>query len=163
VLSGGGSNGAWEVGVLWGLAHYGNPEDFAYDWITGVSAGAINSAALTGFAPSEIAEATEFLSETFTTLTTDQIWRVWPEGLKYSVLNKPSLLDDSPAVEFMTNFLSDPRFVDGFKRDFTLGAVNVETGEYHTFTRDNITFGPELAQAAMASGSIPTVFEPRHF
>lgn len=28
VMSGGGSNGAWEVGVLWGLVHYGNPEDF---------------------------------------------------------------------------------------------------------------------------------------
>ena len=23
VLSGGGDNGAWEVGVMWGLAHYG--------------------------------------------------------------------------------------------------------------------------------------------
>lgn len=58
----------------------------------------------------------------------------------------------------MTGFLSDPRFSEGYKRDFTLGAVNVETGEYHTFTRDNVSFGPELAQAAMASGSIPTVF-----
>ena len=28
ILSGGGSNGAWEVGVLWGLTHYGDPEDF---------------------------------------------------------------------------------------------------------------------------------------
>ena len=63
----------------------------------------------------------------------------------------------------MTNFLKDPRFAEGFKRDFTLGAVNVETGEYHTFTRDNVTFGSELAQAAMSSGSIPTVFEPRFF
>ena len=39
VLSGGGSNGAWEAGVLWGLTHYGNPEDFAYDWISGISLG----------------------------------------------------------------------------------------------------------------------------
>jgi predicted acylesterase/phospholipase RssA len=28
VLSGGGSNGAWEVGVIWGLVHSGNPSDF---------------------------------------------------------------------------------------------------------------------------------------
>lgn len=24
-LSGGGDNGAWQAGVLWGLTHYGNP------------------------------------------------------------------------------------------------------------------------------------------
>ena len=42
-LSGGSNNGAWEAGVLYGLTHYGNPEDYAYDVITGVSAGSINT------------------------------------------------------------------------------------------------------------------------
>ena len=28
VLSGGGSNGAWEAGVIWGLVHYGDPDDY---------------------------------------------------------------------------------------------------------------------------------------
>jgi predicted acylesterase/phospholipase RssA len=65
VLSGGGSNGAWEIGVLWGLTHYGNPSDFEYDWITGVSAGAINTSAFTGFAPGQELEATEFISDIF--------------------------------------------------------------------------------------------------
>jgi len=51
-LSGGGSNGAWEAGVLWGLAHDNpNVEDFYYEVVTGVSAGAINSAGLAGFSP----------------------------------------------------------------------------------------------------------------
>ena len=42
-LSGGGSNGAWEMGVLWGFLHYGNPDDFRYDVVTGISAGSINA------------------------------------------------------------------------------------------------------------------------
>jgi len=42
-LSGGGSNGAWEMGVLWGFLHNGNPEDFKYDVVTGISAGSINA------------------------------------------------------------------------------------------------------------------------
>ena len=42
-LSGGGSNGAWEMGVLWGFLHYGNPDDFRYDVLTGISAGSINA------------------------------------------------------------------------------------------------------------------------
>jgi len=50
VLSGGGSNGAWEVGVLYGLLHNGNPADFQWDHITGISAGAINTAGLVGWA-----------------------------------------------------------------------------------------------------------------
>lgn len=42
-LSGGGSNGAWEMGVLWGFMHYGDPADFKYDVVTGISAGSINA------------------------------------------------------------------------------------------------------------------------
>ena len=53
VLSGGGANGSWEAGVLWGLTHYGDPADFAYDWISGISAGAINTACLSGWAKGE--------------------------------------------------------------------------------------------------------------
>jgi len=68
VLSGGGANGAWEVGVLWGLLHYGNPDDFAYDWISGISAGSINTAALSGWAKGTEKEATEWLSYTWANL-----------------------------------------------------------------------------------------------
>jgi len=48
-LSGGGSNGAWEAGVIWGLINYGNPADFEWDVITGVSAGSWNAAMLSGW------------------------------------------------------------------------------------------------------------------
>ena len=73
-MSGGGSNGAWEAGVLWGLANSGNPEDFYYDVVTGVSAGAINTAGISGFAPEDVINAAQFLSDTWNTLTNDQIW-----------------------------------------------------------------------------------------
>lgn len=43
VLSGGGTNGAWEAGVIWGLTHYGNPEDFYWDVHNGISIGSINT------------------------------------------------------------------------------------------------------------------------
>ena len=53
-MSGGGSNGAWEAGLVWGLAHYGKPEDFYWDVLTGASAGSINSAMMTPWAPNEV-------------------------------------------------------------------------------------------------------------
>lgn len=63
VMSGGGSNLAWEAGVLWGLLHYGDPENYRYDVTTGVSAGAINSAAIAGWDIGKELEATEWLSD----------------------------------------------------------------------------------------------------
>ena len=74
-MSGGGSNGAWEAGVLWGLAHYSeNKEDFFYEVTTGVSAGAINTAGLAGYAPEEIVELSEFLSDTWSGASNESIW-----------------------------------------------------------------------------------------
>ena len=48
-LSGGGSLGAYEAGIIYGLMHEGNPQDFEWDVVTGVSAGAINAAAVSVF------------------------------------------------------------------------------------------------------------------
>ena len=45
-LSGGGSKGAYEAGVIYGLMHEGDPADYDWDVITGVSVGAINTAAI---------------------------------------------------------------------------------------------------------------------
>jgi len=58
VMSGGANNGAWEIGVLWGLAHYGNPEDYYWDVISGISAGAINASGTAGWKPEEVLEMT---------------------------------------------------------------------------------------------------------
>jgi predicted acylesterase/phospholipase RssA len=71
-----------------------------------------------------------------------------------------SLLDSSPALDTLKGLLAQSQFVNGYKRDFTIAAENVETGEYTLFTRDNVLFGDQLAQAALSSGSIPTVFPP---
>ena len=50
VLSGGSNNGAWEAGVIWGLTHYGDPADYTWDVVSGVSAGAINTGGIATWA-----------------------------------------------------------------------------------------------------------------
>lgn len=74
VLSGGANNGAWEAGVIWGLANYGNESDFYYDVMTGVSAGSINTGGIAGFAPNDIKNAAQYLSEAWKSASNDQIW-----------------------------------------------------------------------------------------
>ena len=62
VLSGGSNNGAWETGVMWGLVNYGNSTDFTWDVVTGVSAGAINTAGIATWAPGTEKDMIEWLS-----------------------------------------------------------------------------------------------------
>ena len=71
VLSGGGANGAWEAGIMWGLTHYGNPEDFYWDVHTGISAGSINTISQIGWAPNETLEATQYISDQWASLVTN--------------------------------------------------------------------------------------------
>lgn len=101
VMSGGANNGAWETGVIWGLTHYGNPADFTWDVVTGVSAGAINTGAVVLFKTGDEVAMTEFLSETWQGLTTHDVWVArkggYP-GLAYHMFESPSLLNDDPLV-----------------------------------------------------------------
>ena len=107
VMSGGGSNGAWEAGVIWGLAHYGNESDFYYEWVSGVSAGSINTLGFVGWAPNEVYDMTEWLVGLYAAITNDQLFSFWPnwtdtDHLEEYLLSNPSFLNDEKAVQFMT-------------------------------------------------------------
>lgn len=80
LLSGGGNNGAWEAGVLYGLVNYGDPTDFAYDVLTGVSAGSINAAGLAGWEVGKEVEAAQWLSDLWKNLKTSDVWKDWRFG-----------------------------------------------------------------------------------
>ena len=73
-LSGGGSNGSWEAGIIWGLLHYGDQADYTWDVVTGVSAGSINTAAFAGWDVGTEYEASEWLSDLWQNLHTSDVW-----------------------------------------------------------------------------------------
>ena len=74
VLSGGGSNGAWESGVLWGLLHYGDRFDYMYDVVAGVSIGSINASGIAVFDIGKEKEATEYIYSTWENIDSDSIY-----------------------------------------------------------------------------------------
>jgi len=75
VLSGGSNNGAWEAGVMWGLVHYGkNVDDFAWDNVSGVSAGAINTGGIATWATGTELEMTEWLSTKWEYMTNESLY-----------------------------------------------------------------------------------------
>lgn len=65
-MSGGGSKGAFEAGVLYGLVmNDQNKTKYEYDVVTGVSAGSINTGAVSLFKPGDEVNMVQFLSDTW--------------------------------------------------------------------------------------------------
>ena len=102
VLSGGGSNGAWESGVIWGLVNYGNPADFEWDVVSGVSAGSINAVAVAGYPLGQEAEMAQWLSDEWKNLKTEDVWVDWSWGGKAKGLTlEPGIVDNRPLLAFL--------------------------------------------------------------
>ena len=127
-MSGGSNNGAWEIGVLWGLAHYGNPADYYWDVVSGISAGSINTAGLAGWKPEEVIEMTEYMSDSWLGISTDDIWVVRP-GFQH-ILNEPSIFDDSGALETIREIMS---VKTDFGRRVSVSCVDINTGDFTEF------------------------------
>ena len=105
VLSGGGSNGAWEAGAFWGLLNYGNPDNFRYDVLSGVSAGAINAIAIVGWKIGDELNAAQFLSDLWKNLHNSDVWRKWPFGIVTGLLFMPGIVDNSPLYNFLRSVM----------------------------------------------------------
>lgn len=155
MLSGGGSNGAWESGVLWGLVNYGDKDDYHYDVVSGVSIGSVNASALAVYAKGEEPEAIDFIYSTWQTITTESIYTNWPGGVAAG-LYKQSMFDTSPGFVTMQSVLSP---YSEYKRAFGLSAVNIETGQVVTMNEKNTPI-QDLYKAVIASASVPGAFPP---
>ena len=101
VLSGGGANGAWEIGVMWGLINYGTASDFQYDVISGISAGSINALALAGWEKGRETEAVQWASDLWKNLHTSDVWVKWPLELYNAFFGKSGMVDNSPLLSFL--------------------------------------------------------------
>ena len=136
-MSGGANNGVWEAGVLYGLTHYGDPQDFTWDVSSGVSAGGINAGLVAVWAKGEEVEMTEWMSDNYASITSRDIWKLNP-GTAYDLFFKEkSLLDDSSALETITKFINERGSI---QRRFVASAMDVNLGEYVPQTQENTTF-----------------------
>ncbi|MEP9354156.1 patatin-like phospholipase family protein [Xanthobacter sp. KR7-65] len=180
VFQGGGALGAYQAGVYEALHEVGCDPN----WISGVSIGAINSAIIAGNAPQDrVAKLREFW-ETITsrrimpvTMEGD-IFRQWrnqlsaartilqgqpgfftprfpnPWLLPSGATGATSFYDTSPLRETLLRLVDFDRINSGEKR-FSVGAVNVRTGNFIYFDNQEHTIGPEHV---MASGALPPGF-----
>ena len=64
-LNGGGSKGAYQAGAIYGFMHEGNPDDFQWDVVSGISGGAINTCAMAFWTKEDGLAMSEWLSDTW--------------------------------------------------------------------------------------------------
>lgn len=153
VLSGGGSKGAYQVGVL---KKWMGVEGRDYQIMCGVSVGALNVSCLAQQPFGEPKRAVERLERLWIErVRTDAIWKRWCPFGKVSGIWKRSLVNSRPLIDFVHSEL-DVDAISGSGRIIRVGAVCLDTGEtgYGTET------SPDLVDWVLASASYPVFFIP---
>lgn len=133
----------------------GTESDYSYDVVTGVSAGAINAAALALWPPGTERNATEYISEVWNNITNDDFY----ESSATSWLSAPfhkSVYGTEPAKKLIRGVLDT---YGGFERKISVSAVDVESGEIFTATEGTVDFD-QFHLAVLASASVPGLFPP---
>ena len=145
ILPGGGALAAYQVGVLKAIAELVDSEALPFDSISGVSAGAINAAALAQDAGNFI-DAVAHLERLWTELSTTDVFTL-DYGLMRGFMaktNKPqSFLNIAPLTELLQRELGDDKLVkiqlkNGHLKGLAVTASNYSTGEATTFFESSI-------------------------
>jgi predicted acylesterase/phospholipase RssA len=154
-MSGGAALGSYEAGALWGIIKNTNEtarSKFAWDVVTGVSAGSINAMAVSLFKPGTEDDMAEWLSNTWSTLTTAKVYKDWsPLGIITGLLSKSGIFDDGPLYKLLQGFYQEK---GGLKRKTVVSCVDANSGQYITF---NETIS-DMPKASLSSSSMPFVF-----
>lgn len=154
VLSGGGSKGAFQVGVLKALLERGT----SWDSIHGISVGALNASYLAMFPPAEQPGSLSGLLAIWNSVDeTKDIYEPWaPAKLHYvASMFKGSLNTGAPLRRLVKKHL-DPNRLGESGVKLTVGCCSLSSGQYVAIDGavDNIL------EYILASCHLPLVFEP---
>ena len=106
------------------------------------------------WAPEDVVQASEFMVDTWSSLTTDQIYKKRTGGDAWALFAAPSIYDSAPGLETYHKVFAP---YTEFKRKITISAVDANTGMKITMTDKEIDF-KDLPIAVMGSASVPGVF-----
>lgn len=123
VLRGGGVHGAYEVGAIKALVESLDPVEHAYDYISGVSVGALNAGVMAKFGKGDEAGGLEALLSIYQNHLISDYIETWPL-LLVRAFTRNSLMNVSKAFDFFDKTIgSDP-----FKRKISYLSVNTANG-----------------------------------
>lgn len=153
-LSGGGSFGAVEMGMLESL-YDSHKIPSSFDILTGISAGGLNVGFLSHY--ENYADAFPLVRSIFQNLTTADVYDLNILG----ILSHWSIYDNSPLKNTLTTIfsgLSD----HGVPPITLIGASNVNTQHLDIYHFHNLSLSDKI-DVLLSTSAIPFVFPPHHF
>lgn len=153
ILSGGGSKGAFQAGVIDQL----NQQGWEPDAVAGISVGALNGAMVATGKADELVKIWQDLREE-QVLKRRKIEGNVKSFLLHKIgIGKPKLgfFDNSPLKKKLRESIGRK-----FEKHFYCGTVNIETGDYHEHVARPLMVPWNFLDAIVASTAIPIVFDP---
>lgn len=153
ILSGGGSKGAFQAGVIDQLNH----QNWEPDAVAGISVGALNGALVATGKANELVKIWQDLREE-QVLKRRKVDRSIKSFLLHKIgIGKPTLgfFDNSPLKQKLRESIGRK-----FEKHFYCGTVNIETGDFHEHVARPLMVPWNLLDAIIASTAIPVVFDP---
>ena len=165
-LSGGGSKGAYETGVIKTVVDTLSSPENHYDVVSGVSVGGINTAALSLFGEGEDKEMADFMMGLWGNLTNRDVWD-WRDTWNpvEPIYGESGYLNDQPLFDYLLNIFKNKNNVT--KRRGFVSAVDAETGSYVPFSiydepGETKTSAEFKVSAVVGSASMPFIFPPKN-
>lgn len=152
VLAGGGSKGAFEVGVLQRLM---GDQQNDYDLVCGTSVGAINAAYLAQAPLGQPRQAIAALRAEWDKVNDDRVRKRWFPFGPAEAFFKTSVYDSTPLHQWIRSGL-DANKVRASGRKLRIVAVSFGTGE--SFVANEQT--PDLTEWVIASSAFPVMLTP---
>ena len=154
VLPGGGSRGAFQLGVLKCLLH---DLETRYDIIKGISVGALNGSFLAQFPHGKEKESWIELEKLWDNIKENSdIYQLWYYGILWKVpaLWKQSMYN-SKALQKMIRKNLDIQKLRSSKKELGVGAISVQSGLYKEFTQND----DSIIEGVIASSAMPALLE----
>jgi predicted patatin/cPLA2 family phospholipase len=151
VLSGGGSHGAYQAGVIKNLTDNNNN----YDVITGISAGSLNAGYISLYEKEDIKTASNNLIEMWSKLTNDKVYNI-----NLFPFNKQSVFDNTPLRNTLNDIISNFTLP---KRNIIIGATSLTTGKQKIYTERNMKTNNDMTNILLSSTAIPIIFPPNFY
>lgn len=154
VLSGGGSHGAYQLGVLKCLIQKGK----SWDAIAGVSVGALNGTYLAMHNKEEISKGVAKLENIWLGIRgTFDVVKPWmPSALNYPMAYFKGSFGSSAPLFRLIQSEFDLQSLQGSNVELKIGAVALGSGLYRTVDK----MEPEFAKWVLASAAIPLLMPP---
>ena len=125
-----------------------------YDYLSGVSIGAINAAAFALYDFGREREAVDAMKKIYTEHDMHELWEYWP-GVIFPPLWEKSFVNNKGLGEIIGAFFGDKPW----KRKVSVEAVDLVTGQVVIFD-DEVMTGDVRNDMVVSSASIPAMFPP---